>query len=182
MWHSLFIQQLWYFHSVIHSWISSTRRFKQPVILTQLNQIFFYDVVTTPDRGMIGRGWGFSFFLMQPLEDLSARGTNSTYNEERYHASSHRSAGFSLRHTYTKTGQTVPQNETVTAHKEPSAPFSPVNCGFVRYEMKPPPRSHQYSAIMNNREIAHATRQSILLSLATSRMQSEAQQGMLTGS
>lgn len=42
--------------------------------------------------------------------------------------------------------------------------------------MKPPSLLHQYTAIMGYREIAHATRQSILLSLATSQMQSETRQ------
>lgn len=60
------------------------------------------------------------------------------------------------------------------AHKEQSGPFSSANCGIVRYEMKPP-LLHQYGAIMSYREIAPATRQSILLSLATSQMQSDTQ-------
>lgn len=38
-----------------------------------------------------------------------------------------------------------------------------------------PPLLHQYGAITSYREIAHATRRSILLSLATSQMQSETQ-------
>lgn len=76
-----------------------------------------------------------------------------------------------------KAGQAVLHRKNVMAHKEQSAPFSSANCGTVRYEMKPPPPPllHQYNAIMGFREIAHAMKQSIFLSLATSQMQSETQ-------